>query len=500
MEAVVIHVRALAGQVADHRAVRGPAHIPHHRRGPGHQDHEHSRPHRMAAQILLRDQVLAFPRRAVEHRDGVVRGPGPDPPREPPRQAHQVSVVQHRIRLRVTTPDQLPPPGPEPARRVPHRVVGIEHDPVYAVIRAGQQARIAGREVISHPPTVGPRGSSRQPDCPEGAIPSGRSPGRNVVDLRKQPGGAELAAPDAGSLGSTPEGMAVRLAPRLVTLAGREELLAELDVRLTGRGEAEPNMVVLCGLGGAGKTSVAVEYAHRNLARSAVVWQFAAEEPAALAAGFSELATQLSVRDAPAIGEPVARVHAALARRADWLLVFDNVSGPSVLRGLLPPAGGGQVVITSQYPHWPGGRASEVPVLDRTTAAEFLIARTGAASTEEAVAAGELADELGGLPLALEQAAAYMQAVGRSIPEYLRLFRQRRAELLGRGEPAGYDKRVTTTWALAFAELEQADPPACCVWQHAVPLRISLCIYCCSLDPDWMQRLTPRWRGFSCRC
>ena len=108
----------------------------------------------MRAQVLLRDQVLAFPRRAVDHRDGVVRGPGPHPPREPPRQAHQVRIVQHRISLGVTAPDQAPPPGPDPARRIPHRVVGIEHNPVHAVIPAGQQARIAGREVISHPPTV----------------------------------------------------------------------------------------------------------------------------------------------------------------------------------------------------------------------------------------------------------------------------------------------------------------------------------------------------------
>ena len=66
-----------------------------------------------------------------------------------------------------------------------------------------------------------------------------------------------------------------------------------------------------------------------------------------------------------------------------------------------------------------------------------------------------LADTLGGLPLALEQAAAYLQATGDTLASYLALFRQRQAELLARGEPAGYDKRVTTTWALAFAELEQ---------------------------------------------
>ena len=74
------------------------------------------------------------------------------------------------------------------------------------------------------------------------------------------------------------------------------------------------------GLGGVGKTAIAVEYAHRQLDQRSVVWQFAAEDPATLAAGFSELATQLGARDLTDAGDPVAQVHAALARRQDWLL------------------------------------------------------------------------------------------------------------------------------------------------------------------------------------
>ena len=130
--------------------------------------------------------------------------------------------------------------------------------------------------------------------------------------------------------------MAVRLAPRPVYLAGREELLEGLDARLAaGPG---PGVVVLCGLGGAGKTSVAVEYAHRQAAGCGVVWQLPAEDPAGLVAGFAELAAHLG---AAAGGDPVGRVHAVLARRDDWLLVFDNVPGPGAVAGLVPPAGGG---------------------------------------------------------------------------------------------------------------------------------------------------------------
>jgi hypothetical protein len=107
----------------------------------------------------------------------------------------------------------------------------------------------------------------------------------------------------------------VRVAPRPVFLAGREGLLADLDARLaSGAGQPGPRVVALYGLGGAGKTSVAVEYAHRHLAEVAVCWQFAAEDPAVLAAEFAVLAAQLGAREVGDPRDPVASVHAVLAR------------------------------------------------------------------------------------------------------------------------------------------------------------------------------------------
>jgi MinD-like ATPase involved in chromosome partitioning or flagellar assembly len=298
-----------------------------------------------------------------------------------------------------------------------------------------------------------------------------------MTELRLQV--ASKAAPGMGSADGGSAGIAVRLASRPAFLAAREEVLAQLDVRLSADRSAGPSVAALFGLGGVGKTAIAVEYAHRQLDQRSVVWQFAAENPATLAAGFSELATQLGARDLADAGDPVAQVHAALARRQDWLLIFDNTPDPAAITGMLPPAGVGQVVITSQYAYWPAGWGLEVTVLDRSAAAAFLLARTGAGPTE-ADAADELASELGGLPLALEQAAAYMTATGRDISEYLDLFRQRRADLLGRGEPVGYDKLVTTTWTLAFAELSRSGPAAgllrfvaCCASQE-IPLDLLL--------------------------
>jgi hypothetical protein len=273
-------------------------------------------------------------------------------------------------------------------------------------------------------------------------------------------------------------GQPVRLAPRPPVLAGREALLAELDARLAGGEGPAPRTVALCGLGGAGKTSVAVEYAYRHLSEVGVVWQFAAEDATVLAAGFGELAAQLGARGLADARNPVASVHAVLARfPVPWLLMFDNAADPASVAAFLPPAGPGRVLVTSQNPNWPGP-VLDVPVLDPDVAAGFLADRTGDPDRQ---AARDLAGVLGGLPLALEQAAAYTQATGGTLAGYLALFRQRRAGLLARGEPTGYDKTVASTWALAFDRLQHTAPGAAGLLRllafcapEAIPLRLLL--------------------------
>ncbi len=248
----------------------------------------------------------------------------------------------------------------------------------------------------------------------------------------------------------------VRLAPRPQFLAGREELLAELHAQLAPDNDPRPRIVALSGPG-AGKTSVAVEYAYRHLAEVGLAWQFPAEDPAVLADGFGELAAELGAWDLTHTQDAVASVHTVLANfPAEWLLIFDNAPDMASVAGFLPPAGHGQVLITSQNRTWPG-MMLEVPGLDPGAAMGFLISRTGDSDRQ---AASELADELGGLPLALEQAAAYMLVTGQGLADYLELFRRERLDLLARGELAGYEKPVAVSWQLAFSRLEQANPSA----------------------------------------
>jgi hypothetical protein len=250
----------------------------------------------------------------------------------------------------------------------------------------------------------------------------------------------------------------VRLADRPFPLVGREELLADLGIWLTGGDGSEPRTVALWGEAGTGKTSVAVEYAHRHLAEVAVAWQLPAYDPTVLVAGFEELASQLDARDLAGAADHVASVHAALAElEAGWLLIFDAAKDRALVEGFLPPAGRGQVLITSQTKDWPAGQDMPVPTLTLEVGADFLASRTRDPDRQAAV---DLASELGELPLVLEQAAAYTKATGDGLAWYLASFRQRRLTMLDRGEPNGDCKAVTTCWALAFGQLERFAPDA----------------------------------------
>ncbi|GII79792.1 hypothetical protein Sru01_47740 [Sphaerisporangium rufum] len=247
----------------------------------------------------------------------------------------------------------------------------------------------------------------------------------------------------------------VRLAPRPPRLAGRDEALAGIRRRLDADA-ARPALLVVHGLGGVGKTSLVAEYAHRHQDTYHLMWQLPAEDPAVLSAAFAGLAALLGLRPPGETADPVRQVHAALAAHPGrWLLILDNAPDPEAVHDVLPPAGDGHVLVTSRSGHWPSVQSMELPALDGEPAAAFLVERTG---QDDPAAAAAVAAALGGLPLALEQAGAYITAAGTTLAGYLELLRRRRAEVLAQGRPWGYDQQVASTWQLSFDHLA-ADAP-----------------------------------------
>ncbi len=257
---------------------------------------------------------------------------------------------------------------------------------------------------------------------------------------------------------------------------GRSELLAELDRTLTDTPICGLTRIAIYGLGGVGKTQLAVEYAYRHRVDYDVIWWVRAEEVDTLAPDFTALATKLDLpekdeRALPVITEAVQRW---LAQTDRWLLVFDNARDPKVLRDFLPQSQSGHIIITSSNVNW-GSMAKklEVKVLSRDESMKFLLNRT---KQQDTAAAQALASELGDLPLALEQAGAYIEATGRPLADYLHLFRQHQREMLQRGQPStDYPATVATTWELSF--------------QQMLPLAAELMNLCAFLAPEAI----PQW-------
>jgi len=268
------------------------------------------------------------------------------------------------------------------------------------------------------------------------------------------PGGA----PAAGGPGFPGQPPAIFNAPhRNPQFTGREELLEQLRVSLAGGRQAAAvvGAQALYGLGGVGKTQLAVEYAHRYAASYQLVWWIQAEQPATIPGQLAQLATKLGLPQLADQEQLVAVLLEALRRQEGWLLVFDNATAPQDLEPYWPP-NSGHVLVTSRNPGWGSlGRTLHVDVWPRDQAVAFLLRRTD--STDQTVAAA-LAGELGDLPLALEQAAAYIERQQLTLDRYLELFGRRRGRLLGEGTPAFYQRTVQATFGLATDELDKASP------------------------------------------
>src|SRR3954464_2036750 len=247
-----------------------------------------------------------------------------------------------------------------------------------------------------------------------------------------------------------------KVPPRNPRFTGRDGMLVELRRRLRA-GEATLTVQALYGLGGVGKTQLALEYAHRFAADYDLVWWIDADQPVLIPDQLAALAARLDLPAGLTVAATVDRLLAELRGRGRWLLVFDNAERPGDVAGYRPD-GAGHVLITSRAPGWGalGGRL-EVDVLARAETIALLLARIPALGEE---LADELAAELGDLPLAAAQAAGYLEQTDLPPEDYLRRFRARRATLLARGDVVGYSGRLDTAWALSLERLRNQDPAA----------------------------------------
>lgn len=274
---------------------------------------------------------------------------------------------------------------------------------------------------------------------------------------------------------------------------GRDDVLEWLHTHLgPGQQVALTQSYALHGLGGIGKTQLALEYAYRYALEYRAVFWLNTETLEQLHASLLRIAERLELpeRTEPDQQRMVIAVQRWLETRSEWLLIWDNLEEPELLHRFLPSLRRGALLITTrQQALGTMAHGIDLTPMGEEEGLRFLLRRAkvlGPTITPEQArhfettmpteyaAAVDLVRVLGGLPLALDQAGAYIEATQCRLSEYLALFQHAPLRLLQeRGTPVEHPASVVTTFALAFDQLQQRHRAAA-----------DLLTACCFLAPE----------------
>jgi len=239
---------------------------------------------------------------------------------------------------------------------------------------------------------------------------------------------------------------------------GRGKDLGRLYEHLrSGTGASDP--VVLHGLGGVGKTQLALEYVHRFQADYDLVWWMDASQPNLTDTALIKLAEHFDLH-----AEPVKQVNAvvnALRQGKHFprsLLIFDNADRPEDVARFLPGGPHTRVLITSRNRDWAASaRAIEINVFDRTESVEHLTRQVRGIQRKDAES---VADALGDLPIAIAVAGALLSETGTSVRSFLNHLGEHASETLSAVKPPDYPNVVAATWAISLEQLAERNKAA----------------------------------------
>jgi tetratricopeptide (TPR) repeat protein/cellulose biosynthesis protein BcsQ len=286
-----------------------------------------------------------------------------------------------------------------------------------------------------------------------------------LVGIANKPA-AELASRPASRYpGDTPKIDEAPTPNKLFT--GREEDLRKLREQLRDYGTAA-RPVALQGLGGVGKTQVALEYVNRFRTDYDLVFWISSGQPQFIDASIIDLGDRIQSHFdvvLPVTAGPTEIVRAVLQALGDgrsvprWLLVFDNAEDIPAVKPYIP-AGGGHVLITSRTRDWPeqaGAEPLAIDLFEPQESVAHLRQRVPSIGRQEA---DDVATALGNLPLGVAAAGAWLAETGQTVPDYLVQLKSRAAKALAASYLADYPQPISEAWDLSLRLLRQRSPAA----------------------------------------
>ncbi|MER7181760.1 FxSxx-COOH system tetratricopeptide repeat protein [Streptomyces hyaluromycini] len=331
-----------------------------------------------------------------------------------------------------------------------------------AVMRAlaGPHSERARRIEADHGPTGGPNGGPGMPK-PTGVPDRAMTPSEPIGSSRE-------ARPGMNRQSAATPALLVNVPLRNATFVGRQALLGAVEEQLGAQDTAAVLPHALHGMGGVGKSQLALEYVYTHQHDYKVICWIPAERESLVLAGLATLAAHLGVAstERDSVGVPAAGTAVPAALEAlrsgvpydNWLLVFDNAEDVEMVRGYFPPNGPGKIIVTSRNRAWERvATPLPVNVFEREESVELLQKRSPDLSAEDA---DLLAEVLGDLPLAVEQAGTWHAVTGMPVAEYVELLAQRGPEILDLDPSPDYPVSVAAAWDVSLERLRESNPGA----------------------------------------
>ena len=248
---------------------------------------------------------------------------------------------------------------------------------------------------------------------------------------------------------------------RNANFTGRGDEIGRLREQLRSAGTSVLLPVALHGLGGVGKTQLAVEYAYRFRADYDLIWWVNAEQPEFIDTALIQLADQLGIRqDAPNDVQVVLNALRAGNPSHHWLLIFDNADDPETV-GKFVPAGAGHTIITSRNQAWSdNAHTLDVNVFAREESVAHLQRRVPGMKREDAE---RLAEAIGDLPFAVAGAGAWLADTNYSVDAFLDLLEKQTDRMLAAAAPRDYQMpsgTATGVWSVSLDLLRERSGAA----------------------------------------